>query len=61
MTILITGGDKPLGGWTCEEEDIPYCSECGCEELAFGDRKANGTEAKCRGCGHEFLVDSLLL
>jgi len=42
MTVLMTGGDKPLGGWPC-------CGDCGCEltaeEIAYYETSCERCEA----------------
>lgn len=34
-----------------EEDQEPYCRECGSEELAYLEQYASGSEYKCRACG----------
>lgn len=34
-----------------EEDQEPYCHECGSEDLAYLEQYANGSEYKCRVCG----------
>lgn len=35
-----------------DEEQEPYCRECGSEDLAYVEQYANGREYKCRVCGN---------
>lgn len=53
MTILMTGGDRPLGGWDfedppcwCPEDDAPDCDPC--------DEFVNDDQGVCIKCGHEW-------
>lgn len=63
MTILMTGGDKPLGGW--DDRSCPHCGSCmdwadcwmiDCEEGYYdlGEQDCinydPGTYAKCQEC-----------
>lgn len=38
-----------------EDASEPYCMECGGETLSYVRTVANGTEWKCKTCGHVFL------
>lgn len=37
-------------------DNEPYCNECGEEDrLAYVETYANGSEYRCKTCGHEFI------
>jgi hypothetical protein len=36
---------------TQQDEQAPYCYECGSEDMAYLEQYANGSEYKCRVCG----------
>lgn len=41
------------------ENDVDVCCpECGADDLAAGDQKANGTEYRCLDCDHLFMADA---
>jgi len=38
-----------------EDQETPYCINCGSEDLAHLGLYANGDEWKCCNCGDEFM------
>ena len=40
-----------------EEENDPYCRECGSESLGHIENYSNGTEWRCLDCGHQFVSE----
>ncbi len=34
---------------------VPYCKECGSEDLSYIDQYANGEYWKCKDCGKQFI------
>lgn len=34
-----------------DEDQEPYCRECGGDDLSYLEQYANGSEYKCRSCG----------
>lgn len=37
------------------EDDTPYCSDCGNEDLKYLGQYANGEEYECKECGKKFI------
>jgi len=48
MTILMTGGDKPLGGWACPD--------CGFEQCHCDDY--DDDELECTWCGGDGMQEN---
>lgn len=51
----VTNGDK---GSYEEENDVPYCTECGETEKIYIETKANGDVWGCKGCGRKYIWES---
>lgn len=48
--------DNPVTQNQEDEENTPYCSGCGSEDITYLDQYANGEEYKCNECGGNFIV-----
>ena len=38
-----------------DSDEIPYCTECGSEDLAYLEQYANGNCWKCKACDNKFI------
>ena len=50
-TMIKVGDDAVRTGERDEEDQTPYCHECGSEDLAYLEQYATGREYMCRVCG----------
>lgn len=55
-TMIKVGDDAVRTGEREEEDQAPYCHECGSEDLAYLAQYANGREYMCRVCGKEQML-----
>jgi len=38
-----------------KEDEVPYCTDCGNEDLAYLDQYANGEHWECKECKKQFM------